>query len=99
MNYEVDVIDAKLEDGTVIRVEARVGGLERVGDKVFPFQEITNAVEGIASSFMKTIEKVKPKKASVEFGIEVTLESGQLTALLVKGTGTSNLKVTLEWGE
>jgi hypothetical protein len=42
---------------------------------------------------------LKPHKASVEFGLEVALEAGQLTALLVKGSGTSNLKITLEWSE
>jgi hypothetical protein len=31
-------------------------------------------------------------------GLEVGLESGNLTALLVKGTGTANLKLILEWG-
>ena len=47
---------------------------------------------------MTTFQKVKPRKASVELGLEVGLESGHLTALLVKGTGTANLKLTLEWG-
>jgi hypothetical protein len=45
------------------------------------------------------LKKVKPKKASVEFGLEVAVESGKLTTLLVKGTGTANLKIALEWGE
>jgi len=33
----------------------------------------------------------------VEFGLEVALESGQLTAVLVKGSAKANLKITLEW--
>ena len=32
-------------------------------------------------------------------GVQVGIESGKLTALLVKGTGNANLKITLEWGE
>ena len=48
---------------------------------------------------LTTLQKVKPRAASVEFGLEIGIESGQLTALLVKGTGTANLKITLEWGE
>jgi Trypsin-co-occurring domain 1 len=63
------------------------------------FKEVTDAVEGIAESFVTTLRKVKPRKASVEFGLEVALEAGHLTALLVKGSGASNLKITLEWGE
>jgi hypothetical protein len=47
----------------------------------------------------RLLEKVKPKKASVEFGLEVAVESGKLTTLLVKGASTANLKITLERGE
>jgi hypothetical protein len=41
---------------------------------------------------------VQPKKATVEFGVEVTVKSGKLTALIVEGEGKGNLKITLEWG-
>jgi hypothetical protein len=40
---------------------------------------------------------VRPDRGTVEFGIDVGVESGALTALVVKGTGTATLKVTLEW--
>ena len=30
-------------------------------------------------------------------GVEVGVESGALTTFLVQGTGTGNIKVTLEW--
>jgi hypothetical protein len=43
--------------------------------------------------------KVAPTKPSVEFAIEVGLESGKLTALWVKGTGTANLKIAMEWSK
>ncbi len=61
------------------------------------FDDVAKAIEGIAQSLAPTIERVKPKKASVEFGLEVGAETSGLTALLVKGSGTANLKVTLEW--
>ena len=32
-------------------------------------------------------------------GIEVAVESGQLTALIVKGSGKANLEITMEWGK
>jgi hypothetical protein len=34
---------------------------------------------------------------TTEFGVEFGYESGQLTALIVKGTGKANLKITMEW--
>jgi Trypsin-co-occurring domain 1 len=33
----------------------------------------------------------------VEFGIDVGIESGKLTALICKGSGNASLKITLEF--
>jgi Trypsin-co-occurring domain 1 len=43
------------------------------------------------------IQTVKPKQATVKFGMELAIESGQLTTVIVKGSGTGNLEITLEW--
>ena len=84
-----------LPNGKEIRVEATLlPGEEEVSFKALPVAELFDAVEGIAQAVVTTFQKVKPRKASVELG----LEAGHLTALLVKGTGTANLKLTLEWG-
>lgn len=63
------------------------------------FNDVTDAIEGISTSLLQSLKKVRPRKATVEFGVEITAESGQLTALLVKGGGHATLKVILEWGE
>jgi hypothetical protein len=95
-----EVIKAKLEDGTIISIQATsLGGEESVAFGIPSFKEVTDAIEGIANAMVTTLKKVKPRRASVEFGLEIGAESGQLTALLVKGTGTANLKITLEWAE
>jgi Trypsin-co-occurring domain 1 len=44
-----------------------------------------------------TFDRIKPDKASVKFGLKVAVESGHLTAVVVKGSGEANLEVTLEW--
>lgn len=98
METRTEVIKAELANGTIVYIQVTaLGGEEEVGFTLPSFKEVTNAIEGIAESLVMTWKKVKPKKASVEFGLEVGLESGQLTALLVKGTGTTNFKITLEW--
>jgi Trypsin-co-occurring domain 1 len=100
MQTRTEIIKADLVNGTTLHIQATVlGGEEEVAFTLPSFQEVTDAIEGIAASMVTTLQKVKPQKASVEFGVEVALEAGHLTALLVKGTGTSNLKITLEWGE
>ncbi len=43
------------------------------------------------------IQKVKPKKATLKFGMEIAVESGALTAVIVKGSGKANLEITFEW--
>jgi Trypsin-co-occurring domain 1 len=94
-----EIVEAELEGGQTIRIQATsLGGQERVVFDLLPFKEVTDALEGIARSVMATLEKVKPRKATVEFGLEIGVESGKLTAIIVKGSGTANLKITMEWG-
>ena len=94
-----ELVPVKLANGTQIRVAATMlGGEEDVAFKLLSFDEVTNTIEGIAGSLNAALQKVKPKKASVEFGLEVAVESGKLTSLLVNGSGTATLKITLEWG-
>ncbi|CCQ61235.1 CU044_2847 family protein [Crocosphaera watsonii] len=99
MTYSDEIKTLKFSNGTEIKVEAiDLGGETRVGvDDILDFDDVTNAIEAIATSITTTLDKVKPKKASVEFGIKVGVESGKLTTLLVKGSGEANLKITLEW--
>jgi hypothetical protein len=51
----------------------------------------------IADTIKASLDKAKPSKASVEFGLEFGYESGQLTAMIVKGASKANLKIILEW--
>ena len=96
------VIPVKLPDGSQIRVEARHldsgGKREKVGITDLPFfADLIPSIEGISQTVLAAIEKVGPKKASVEFGIEASIEAGKLVALLCSGEATANLKITLEW--
>lgn len=95
-----ELIPIQLINGAQMRVAATMmGGEEDVALRLLSFDEVTTSIEGIAASLSAVMQKVKPKKASVEFGLEVAVESGALTTLLVKGSGTATLNITLEWGE
>jgi hypothetical protein len=74
-----------------------LGGEGQVSFKALPFGEVFEAVEGIAQGVAGSIQKAKPCKARVELGLAVGLESRKLTDLLVKGTGTAKLELTLGW--
>ncbi len=74
------------------------GGREEVGVlESLPFDQVTELLAGIASGIGKTLDKAKPKKASIELGVEFGLEAGKLVALIARGTGKANLKIRLEW--
>ena len=104
MSNPTDWIPVRLPNGAEIRIESSgkltdkdsdVAGFSVIDSDAW--QEVTNTVEGIAQWALGTLQKLQPTKAAVEFGLEISAEPGKLTALLVKGAGKANLKVTLEW--
>ena len=107
METQTLTVPIKLANGKVIYAEATTlagkAGKERdVASRRIDLepQELSNimqAIEGIASSVYSCLERVRPQEASVEFGLEIGVESGNLTALLVKASGKANLKITLKW--
>lgn len=103
MEGKPKIVKSLLEDGTIVYIQATALGSEEyisdISDKLLPFTQVTGTIKGIAKSVVDTLKEVKPRSASVEFGLEIGVESGQLTTMLVKGSGTANLKITLEWGE
>ena len=100
MESRKEIVPVHLANGIKTHVEAIVlGGEEDVAFTTLSFKEVTDVVESIASTMTTALQKVKPKKASIEFGLEMAIESGKLTTLLVKGTGSATLKISLEWSE
>jgi hypothetical protein len=92
-------VPVKLKDGTVVYIEATSTGREDVAFNLKSFGQVTEALEGISRSLVQSLEKVEPDKASVKFGLELAIESGNLTAVIVKGSGKANLEITLEWNK
>ena len=100
METSTEMIKAELVNGACVHIEATIlDSEEEVAFSLQSFKGVTDVLEGVAESVVTALKKVKARKASVEFGLDVALETGQLTALLVKSSGTANLKITLEWGE
>ena len=102
MQDRTEIIPVQFEDGTTIQIQATMlGGMEKVSakDAGFSFDNVTKSIKSIASEIAKVIKDVQPNKATVSLGFEVATSEGQLTALLVKGTATANLAITLEWAK
>jgi hypothetical protein len=94
------IIETKLDNGKTILVKAvPVGGGQDVAKLGLPeFSEVTTMIQSVGASFYAALEAIAPKKASVEFGVEVAVKGGKLVGLLVDGSATATIKVTLEWG-
>jgi hypothetical protein len=95
---ETEVVKLELPNGAVVFVEVQLFDREEdISGGGFRFADVKEQIIGIAHVAQEAISEIKPKSASVEFGLEVGLESGAITALLAKGTGKANLKIKLEW--
>lgn len=90
-------IPVQLEDGTTILVEVTQTGREDVANEASKFKAVTDALGGIVQAIAEPINRARPNKATVKFGMELAVESGKLTAVLVKGSGKANLEISLEW--
>jgi hypothetical protein len=98
MEIQSRIISVELADGTNVKVEATPLDDRKINFAARPFNEVTVGIESLTREIVEALQKVKPDKASVKFGIEIGIESGKLKPLLVKGTATANLEITLEWG-
>ncbi|MFD3946646.1 CU044_2847 family protein [Streptomyces sp. NPDC058579] len=95
-----DITRVELDDA-VLYVEAeRLGpesDLEGLGDRVPDLSGVTHALSSFAGQIGQALHQAAPDRATVEFGCELGLDAGGLTALIVKGSSHANLRVTLEW--
>lgn len=78
-----------VETGGGAAKAARTGGLD--------LSALTGTLEGMSIAVKSALVKAAPDKMSVEFGLELAMRSGALTAMLVGGGGSASLRVMLEW--
>ena len=100
MSVRTEIVKALLPGGKWIHVATNMPDGMTPGDLKDPsFSGVTNAIEGIADSVTQALKKVEPQHATVAFNVEVSIEAGELTALIAKGSGTASITVTLEWAQ
>ena len=90
-------ISVDLGDGVTAQIEVVSTGREKVKAGVLSFESVSKAIAKMAQIVAAPIQAVKPTKATVTYGVEVGIEQGSLVAAFVRGTGTANLEITLEW--
>ena len=98
MESSTTLIPVRVADNVVVQVQAvTAAGEQDISARSYAFESATKAIEEIAQLLTGTLERVNPKRATVEFELDFSVEAGQLTALFVKGSGSGTLKISLEW--
>ena len=99
-NEQTKPITVKLDDQTTIQFETTVPrGEQDISDTkmVMEYEKFSMSVEKIASQTIEPLKKLQAKKITLKMGLALGIESGGLTAMIVKGTGKANMEVTIEW--
>jgi hypothetical protein len=95
-----EIIELELPNGAVVLAHVRLvdGAAAKVGRAGrLRFDDVADAVEGVATAINSAVAKAAPDKVSVTLGFELAVKSGALTALLVAGDAKASLALTLEW--
>jgi hypothetical protein len=98
---EGSVIEVELPNGQLMLAQVQpIGraGPQDIGlEQLVSLDAITHTLQGVAVTVLGALEQVKPSRATVEFGLALTVKGGKLMSLLVASEGDASLKVTLEW--
>ena len=104
MAQKTQTIPVRLSNGTGIGVKVSQDSFDEVGfnpDNVYNFNNINiqPVITGVANEITRSFKEIDylPKKATIEFGVEISIESGNVNSIITKGTDNANLKVSLEW--
>lgn len=96
--YKTKMVKVQVDAETKIVVEARVlPGEADVSGRLQQFDQVSGAIEKVATAMSQAWEKAGPSKASIEFNLEFAWSAGELLAMFVQGSNTTSFKVTLEW--
>jgi hypothetical protein len=100
MDEDRTILEVAVGEGSTLQVVALdYGGAEDVAALgPISLDSVIDTIKDLAGSIKTAIDTIAPERASVEFGVQVAVKAGKLTALLVEGSGQASLKVTLGWG-
>ncbi|MFF1508601.1 CU044_2847 family protein [Streptomyces sp. NPDC058326] len=95
---QVDVGDATLfVEARRLGPDAELDELEGLGGRLPDLSAVTEALSSFAGQIGDALHRAAPDRATVEFGCQLGLDAGKLTALVVQGSANASLRVTLEW--
>ncbi|KNB52031.1 hypothetical protein AC230_16695 [Streptomyces caatingaensis] len=60
---------------------------------------MSDVVRGVVGSLRTGLAAARPQEVKVEFGIELSAQSGQVISMIADGGGKASVNVTLTWTE
>ena len=94
-------IPLELSDGSSIYIEVTQIGDRPVSSKNIKLKEITNYISDIGKELGESVKNIsknlQPDEITLEIGMEVAAEAGELTAIIVKGSSKANFKISMKW--
>lgn len=81
----------------LIEVEQLSGESDVGAKQSFPLANVLDSVRSLTKGLAPLLAELAPKKATIEFGMQLGIESGMLTAIIAKGTASANFKISLGW--
>jgi predicted ATP-dependent Lon-type protease len=100
MDEDRTILEVAVGEGSTLQVVALdYGGAQDVAALgTLSLDGVIDTIRDLAGSLKSAIDTIEPERAFVEFGVQVAVKAGKLTALLVEASGQASLKVTLGWG-
>lgn len=98
-----NIKEIRLKDGSTFCIKVDCIKVENQADfqlvsaNEYNFNDACKSLKQIGSEIYEVLQELKPKKGSVEFGIELSITSGKLTSMIVNGNGKANFVIKLEW--
>jgi hypothetical protein len=92
-------VELTLDDGRTIAVQALdVEPTDVVLEGLTArFSDIAQTIRDISRTTRDAVAAARPTEATLEFGVDVAVKAGAVTALFANGGSKATLKVTLKW--
>lgn len=88
----------QLSDGTVVFAEVQqTDREEEVSLKDYNINDALSSLKSLVSDILTPLDEFSCDKVALELNVGLAVQSGKLTSLLIKGSGTSSFKITLEF--
>jgi len=100
MGQNSEIIIMKIDKQCDVKLQiSSFYGEEDVGvvEKILHFSQVVDSIKSMAKMSLQALQEVKYDKATIEFGIGFETKSGVISAMIVEGSGSANIKITLEW--